>query len=204
MLSETVLRIALVALIGIDLSLPRYFKHKYATRGRQAADGFAGALIPERLLTVALYSGLLAFAINPQWMAWSHVQLRVGLRAVGIPLSVAGLAGLGWAFRYLGHNLTAGLGARADRTLVTTGPYRWVRHPMYSAWTVLILGYCLLTANWCIALLLLATLAVVVHRTPAEEAMLAQRFGNAYLQYTEATGRFIPSHLWRPRKRGSR
>jgi protein-S-isoprenylcysteine O-methyltransferase Ste14 len=73
---------------------------------------------------------------------------------------------------------------------------------MYSAWAVLLLGYCLITANWCIASFFLAVLAVVVHRTPAEEAALAARFGDAYLDYTEETGRFMPCRFTRLRKGG--
>jgi protein-S-isoprenylcysteine O-methyltransferase Ste14 len=200
MLSETVLRIVLAALIGVDLSLPRYFKRRYPTRGRRISGGLAVVLVPERVLTMALYSGLLAFIINPHWVAWSQIHLHGCLRALGIPLSVAGLAGLTWAFRHLGHNLTASTGTGEDHTMVTTGPYRWVRHPMYSAWAVLILGYCLIAANWCIASFFLAALAVVVHRTPAEEAALAARFGDAYLDYTKETGRFIPRQIPRLRK----
>ncbi|MGD2151615.1 MAG: isoprenylcysteine carboxylmethyltransferase family protein [Gemmatimonadales bacterium] len=202
MSSETILRIILAALVVIDLSLPRYFKRRYAARGRPISDGLARTLMPERLFTIALYAGLFAFIIDPHWMAWSHLQLRGGLRALGVPLSAAGLAGLTWAFRHLGHNLTAGLGAGADRTLVTTGPYRWVRHPMYSAWVVLQLGYCLITANWCIAFLFLAALAAVIRRTPAEEAGLAARFGDDYLDYTRVTGRFFPYLLTRLRNKG--
>jgi len=200
--SETILRIILAALIVIDLSLPRYFKRRYAAGDRPTPAGLARALMPERLFTIALYAGLLAFIIEPRWMAWSHLPLPGGLRALGVPLSVAGLAGLTWSFRHLGHNLTAGLGATADRRLVTTGPYRWVRHPMYSTWAVLQLGYCLISANWCIAFLFLAALAAVVRRTPAEEAGLAARFGDDYLDYTRVTGRFLPFRFTRLRKGG--
>jgi protein-S-isoprenylcysteine O-methyltransferase Ste14 len=191
--SETALRIALAILVVIDLGLPRYFKRRCARPGPRPWRGLTWVLIPERLFTAALYVGLLAFIIDPQLIVWSHVRAPSSLRALGIPLSVAGLAGLAWAFRHLGRNLNAGVGAGHDHTLVTTGPYRWVRHPMYSAWAVLQLGYSLTTANWCIACLFLAALAAVVRRTPAEEAALAARFGDAYLEYRKRTGRFIPS-----------
>jgi protein-S-isoprenylcysteine O-methyltransferase Ste14 len=55
---------------------------------------------------------------------------------------------------------------------------------MYIAWVVLQLGYFTVTANWCTACLFLAALAAVVRRTPAEEAALAARFGDAYLEYS--------------------
>lgn len=192
MLSEMALRIALATLVVVDLSLPRYFKRRCARRAKLTSEGLTQLLVPERLFTFVLYVGLLAFIINPQWIAWSEVRLLHELRAFGIPLSVAGLAGLTWAFCHLGHNLSPGGGTGEDHTLVTTGPYRWVRHPMYSAWAVLQLGYSLTTANWCIACLFLAALAAVVRRTPNEEAALAARFGDAYSEYAKRTGRFIP------------
>ncbi|NIN71050.1 MAG: hypothetical protein GTO46_03755 [Gemmatimonadetes bacterium] len=200
MLSETPLRIALATLVAIDLSLPRYFKRGCARRGRRMSHGLTVLLVPERLFTTVLYLGLLAFIINPQWVVWSHVRLPYGLRALGIPLNVTGLAGLTWAFRHLGHNLGAGSGTGEAHTLVTTGPYRWVRHPMYSAWAVLQFGYCLTTVNWCIACLFVAAMAAVVRRTPAEEAALAARFGDAYLEYTKRTGRFVPNRFFQLRK----
>jgi protein-S-isoprenylcysteine O-methyltransferase Ste14 len=201
MLSETELRFVLATLVVIDLSLPRYFRRGYARRGRHMSSGLSRVLVPERLFTAAIYAGLLAFIIDPQWIGWSHLRLPSGLHALGIPLSVAGLAGLTWAFHQLGHNLYAGSGPGQDHTLVTTGPYRWVRHPMYGAWAVLQIGYCLTTANWCIACLFVAAFAAVVHRTPAEESALAARFGDAYLDWAKRTDRFIPSRFPQPRKR---
>ncbi|UCC73566.1 MAG: isoprenylcysteine carboxylmethyltransferase family protein [Gemmatimonadota bacterium] len=194
MTSEALLRIALAVVIVVDLSLPRYFRRRYAV-AHQRRDVSTSRLLPERLLTIAIYAGLLAFVINPRWLAWSHVGLADGPRALGVVLSIAGLAGLTWAFRHLGHNLMAGPGGREDYTLVTTGPYHWVRHPMYGFWTVLFLGYCLLTASWYVAVLTLAAVGAVVRRTPAEEAALVARFGAAYHEYAEHTGRFIPRRL---------
>lgn len=199
MIPDAMLRIALAVLIVIDLSLPRYFRRRHTRPGQPSSDRLARLLMPERVLTIAVYCGLLAFVINPRWMAWSQLGLPDDIRAFGIVLSAVGLAGLTWAFRHLGRNLTAGPGTSEDHSLVTTGPYRWVRHPMYSAWTVLLLGYSLLTANWCIAILFLAALSAVVRRTPIEEAALAARFGDAYREYAKRTGRFVPRRLLVPR-----
>jgi protein-S-isoprenylcysteine O-methyltransferase Ste14 len=71
---------------------------------------------------------------------------------------------------------------------------------MYSAWAVLQLGYCLITANWCIACFFLAAFTAVVRRTAAEEMALTARFGDVYREYTKRTGRFIPTRLPQPRK----
>ena len=63
------------------------------------------------------------------------------------PALVAGLV-LVWMFRTLGRNLTDTVVTRNQHTLVTSGPYRWVRHPFYSSAALLILGSSLAAATW--------------------------------------------------------
>src|SRR6266542_6093738 len=63
-------------------------------------------LISIRLLGVAGMAGLLAFVIDPSWMAWSSVPLPVPLRWAGVGLAVIAAALLIWTFRNLGKNLT--------------------------------------------------------------------------------------------------
>jgi protein-S-isoprenylcysteine O-methyltransferase Ste14 len=81
--------------------------------------------------------------------------------------------------------------------MVTTGPYGWVRHPLYGAWVVLLSGYSLLTSSWAVAIAGLAAIATVVRRIPTEEEGLQARFGDAYRDYAARTGRFLP-RLRRP------
>ena len=77
--------------------------------------------------------------------------------------------------------------------LVTDGPYRWIRHPMYTAFYVLHIAVFFLTANWFIGLTWLAGLTIIiVLRVKREEAMLLARFGDKYNSYMERTGRFLP------------
>ncbi len=97
-----------------------------------------------------------------------------------------------WTLSSLGKNLTDTVVTRANAVLVTHGPYRWVRHPFYVTAALLMASVTLLTANWLIGLTSLVVLALLAIRTPKEEAMLIQRFGQQYREYMERTGRFIP------------
>ena len=99
----------------------------HAPKGRRQEGLFL--LISIRLLGVSGIAGLLAFLIAPSWMAWSSVPLPVPLRWLGVGLGIVAAALLIWTFRNLGKNLTDTVVTRKDHTLVTTGPYRWVRHP---------------------------------------------------------------------------
>jgi protein-S-isoprenylcysteine O-methyltransferase Ste14 len=81
---------------------------------------------------------------------------------------------------------------RRAHTLVTSGPYRWVRHPFYDATALSMLANALAAANWFLLLTGSAVLILIVARTRKEEANLRLRFGDSYQAYVERTGRFVP------------
>ena len=81
---------------------------------------------------------------------------------------------------------------RREHTLIITGPYRWVRHPFYLAGGLAIIAGSLVTANWFLALTGGLAFALIVIRTAREEENLIKRFGDDYLGYMDATGRFFP------------
>lgn len=138
-----------------------------------------------------LLSGL-AWMINPSWMRWSAMPLPIWLRWCGFGL--LGLWGLllVWTFRNLGKNLTDTVVTRRDHTLVTSGPYRYVRHPFYLALFVAICGGTLVSANWFVLLSGLVPLSLLIARTRIEEEKLIERFGDEYRDYMNRTGRFFP------------
>ena len=73
---------------------------------------------------------------------------------------------------------------RDEHTLVTHGPYRWVRHPMYTGFYMLELAILLLTANWFIgSLLLIGQTIVIAVRINNEENVMLEKFGDQYRAY---------------------
>ena len=98
-----------------------------------------------------------------------------------------------WVQWALGSNFSTTLHVRDEHTLVTHGPYRWVRHPMYAVLYVHMVALFLISANWLIggALLLVLTLVVAV-RLGKEEAVMVEKFGDEYRAYMERTGRLLP------------
>jgi protein-S-isoprenylcysteine O-methyltransferase Ste14 len=145
-----------------------------------------------RPVAFVLWAGVIAYMLNPRWMAWSSVPLPAPLRWTG--LAVWALAGalLVWTFRSLGPNLTDTVVTRRVHTLVTNGPYRWVRHPFYGCMTLMILAITLLAANWFVLLFGIVVVSLLVLRTRKEEENLVARFGDSYRSYMEQTGRFVP------------
>lgn len=148
-----------------------------------------------RPIGIATMLGLIAYLINPAWMAWSSMYVPVWLRWAGVGLGVIGGVLLIWTFRSLGKNLTDTVVTRRDHTLVTNGPYRWVRHPFYDAVAISVIANALVAANWFLLAGGLLAFALILLRTSREEARLLSRFGDEYRDYTNRTGRFLPR--WR-------
>jgi protein-S-isoprenylcysteine O-methyltransferase Ste14 len=112
---------------------------------------------------------------------------------LGTCLGAAHAALLGWAHRALGPNYSSSLCTRGDHQLVTTGPYRWARHPIYGAALLLYLALGVLSANWAVALGgTTFILFILLVRTPREEQMLLDTFGAEYSAYREHTGYLLP------------
>ena len=149
-------------------------------------------LLTLRPAGLAAMLGLVAFVVNPALMAWSSVPLPVSLRWGGLALGAVGGALLVWTFRALGTNITDTVVTRRAHALVTTGPYRIVRHPFYVASALAIIANTLATANWFIGVMGAVVTTLLVIRTTREEEHLVRRFGEEYLRYTKETGRFVP------------
>ena len=130
--------------------------------------------------------------IEPRWMAWAQVALPSGIRGFGALLIAASIPLYAWVFHHLGLNLTDTVLVRRQAALVRTGPYRWVRHPLYSFGALFIAGWALMTANGLVAVAGLGAAALIVVRTAIEERHLVERFGEAYREYMATTGRFVP------------
>ena len=81
---------------------------------------------------------------------------------------------------------------RKHHTLVMDGPYRWIRHPLYSSAVLVVSAICLITANWFLLATGVAVLSVLIMRTRTEERNLVARFGESYQNYMTRTGRFVP------------
>ncbi|HET9951907.1 MAG TPA: isoprenylcysteine carboxylmethyltransferase family protein, partial [Candidatus Eisenbacteria bacterium] len=95
--------------------------------------------------------------------------------------------------RTLGRNVSETVLVKEGQTLVTTGPYRIVRHPLYTAGLALLMSLGIVAANGFILFAsLLAALAIRMGVIPREEAALAERFGAPYESYRARTGCLLP------------
>ena len=117
------------------------------------------------------------------------------LRVLGIGLSLYTIVMLPWAVRTLGRFGVPGAAILRDHALVTSGPYRMVRHPGYSAILALWLGAALGMLNWLLLALWVLLVGLLFMVTREEEGLLREKFGTTYDVYAAKTGRFVP-RIW--------
>lgn len=145
------------------------------------------------LMALAVFGGILAHAVTPEWMAWASFDVPQTLRWLGLGLGVLTVPAVHWVLSVLGVNVTETVLTKERHELVTTGPYRWVRHPLYTTGLMLLLALGLMAGSWFV--LLATVLAFVLLRVlviPREEQALLAKFGDRYHAYTSRTGRLVP------------
>jgi protein-S-isoprenylcysteine O-methyltransferase Ste14 len=112
-------------------------------------------------------------------------------RIAGTVITVLGMTGYILSHLYLRRNWSLSASIKEGHKLVKNGPYRFVRHPMYSSMTVMVLGSGLLTANYAIILCTLVVGIVYYIRARKEEELLKEEFPE-YDRYARETRMLIP------------
>ncbi len=156
-------------------------------------------LILRLVLGFFMIAIFILYAINSKWMGWFTVPFPIWLRWIGVGLGIVSLPLLIWVQRTLGKHWSTNLQLREQHTLVTSGPYRWVRHPMYTALFTFFIASSLISANWLFILLTMVVIIGLYTRIGKEEIMMIEKFGDEYSDYMKRTGRLLP-HLIRLRK----
>lgn len=170
--------------------------------------GQAVSLLPERggrkyplWMQIALMVVGLLICIPLFYYGWVPLFKIAGnaktiLKVVGLIIYLAGFGFTLWARRTLGKywGLSTSLDVKLfdEHQLIQSGPYAFVRHPMYfGAWTFMF-GLLLLYPTWTILILLVSMLTAFSGRARREEVALAERFGDSWVEYKQRTWFIIP------------
>lgn len=197
-MTDDVARLILAAGMAAFVPIGVYHRLKARTGERldRRQEGWL-ILLTLRPLGLAFMACLVVFIVNPDLLRFAAVALPSWLRWAGVLFGVAAGLLMTWTLRSLGRNLTDTVVTRQAATLVTRGPYRWVRHPFYTAFALAVVANVLVTENWLLAIFGIGVLSAIVARTATEEENLVARFGDDYRNYMRRTGRFFPRMRFR-------
>lgn len=118
----------------------------------------------------------------PTWLRWMGALMLF----IGISLLWSAHHNLGLSF----HSLVV---QKEDQVLVESGPYKWIRHPIYTAYFLNYIGGGLLAGNWVLTFIPTICFGLMIYlRLGEEEAVMIEKFGDNYRHYMERTGRFLP------------
>jgi len=161
---------------------------------------------PVATATMTAFGVLVYATIRFRWGGLPLVQPSpeiLGLRVAGLLLLAGGTAFNIWGRRHLKHNWADHVRIYDNQSLVTDGPYRIVRHPLYASLIWMIYGASLAYLSPLAALEnALVFYPMMLYRARLEEAALAGTFGDAYRRYSQQTGRFLPRLFKRATRRG--
>jgi len=118
--------------------------------------------------------------------------VRTDIAILGGLIAVVGLAGTRWCHLAMGHHWKMWIDPSAQSPIVDQGPYRWMRHPIYSFQVMISVGmWCLIPTPFLLGVIVLHLICVKI-KSSGEEGHLVETHGEAYRSYQARTGRFFP------------
>jgi protein-S-isoprenylcysteine O-methyltransferase Ste14 len=111
---------------------------------------------------------------------------------LGVMLVAAGLGFSVWARQHLGRNWSGTVEVKQDHQLICTGPYQFVRHPIYTGILIAFLGIAIVVGQWHAILAVLIAFGSFWRKLTLEERFMRETFGSAYEEYRARTATLIP------------
>ena len=191
---EIVFRLLFLLAAIAMLAIRVYYQAKLLPESRRTiVTGSSWRLIPGGIAALTSIVFGLAYLFFPSAFPWSYADYPVWFRWLGAFLLLGGILLLGIAHHHLGASFHSLVVRKSDQVLVQSGPYRTVRHPIYTAYLLNYVGGGLLASSLVLTFIagplfvLMATL-----RIGEEEGAMLDQFGPRYQAYMGKTGRFIP------------
>ena len=192
--TETVFRIILPALIIVFAAHRGYYVRKHGKEENTLKKRAEG--LPSKIagyLGLVGFIAVIAYVIQPDWLSWASWSLPHWLRWTGVGIALLGFAVLQWAQNTLGRNWSDTPRMMKGQSLITNGPYQSIRHPIYTAFLLIMGSTLFISANWLVGLTWTGmTLLEITSRIGFEESLMLEYFGDQYREYMKRTGRLLP------------
>lgn len=129
--------------------------------------------------------------------AWSWPASRIvvdnaAVAAIGLLLTAGGLIFAVWARIALGANWSGTVTIKSGHDLIRRGPYRWIRHPIYTGLLASVVGTILLQGEVRSLLGFAIILFALYRKARREERFLSDEFGESFAEHARHTGMFLP------------
>ena len=150
----------------------------------------------ERVLVLLNFVGMMGVPvlyILTTWLDYFKLIIPELIRLFAIAFFIVGLVLLIWVHRTLGKHWSMMLKLGEEHSLITTGPYSRIRHPMYTYFYIMVISTALISANLFVGAFGILTWTLLYFvRINDEETMMLEQFGVEYQEYMERTGRLLP------------
>ncbi|HTX42547.1 MAG TPA: isoprenylcysteine carboxylmethyltransferase family protein [Acidobacteriaceae bacterium] len=155
--------------------------------------------LPSRIVRTVLFLAAIALLLVDRipipWLYRHYLPVGNATFFSGAAVTVAGLLFSVWARVHLGANWSRSVTIKQNHELITTGPYRLVRHPIYTGILVGFLGSALAITQWRGMVALLLVFVSFWYKLRLEEKWMRSEFGDAYLAYARRTAALVPGIL---------
>ncbi len=172
-----------------------YYQRKIRSeRLRTEERGSRLRLIPGAIAALVTIVFGLEYIFAPGTFEFAYlIDYPTWLRWVGALMLFIGISLLWSAHHNLGLSFHSLVVQKEDQVLVESGPYKWIRHPIYTAYFLNYIGGGLLAGNWVLTFIPTFFFGLMIYlRLGEEEAVMIEKFGDDYRHYMERTGRFLP------------
>jgi protein-S-isoprenylcysteine O-methyltransferase Ste14 len=142
-----------------------------------------------RILVLLIAMAIAFFMINHDAILWSYT-LTIGIIADIVTL--IGLIIMLWARTVLGGNWSTSTVLKENHELIQSGPYRYVRHPIYSGLLLMVLGAAIFYGHAIVFVAFAVSFIIALLRAREEEKLLTRNFPEEYPNYKARVKAFIP------------
>lgn len=189
------MRIGVLIILLATFLISVFFWYKARREGggiRRQQEGWLAGIV--RIgITIPLLVVILLNIFYPPAVSWAKIPFPTYIRIGGLALGILCLPFLWWAFLSIGKNIAETALVKEEHELVTQGPYRLIRHPLYAGALLLLISFSLILADSVIlGYAVLGLLAFRLLIIPAEEQRLLETFGEDYECYQTRTGALFP------------